>query len=179
MSSRDNYRQQGAPHVKNDIPIDWEGIKKKRREVQAHTCALINVLCVGRDQGKNQEDRVRLACMEQSCIIPKARVQQKDHKPPNSNGVPKARFLCNASNSINQIISDMLTDNLQALHKSDETHECNSTEDFLSKIERLNSQIRKGEIKSDRLMVGSLDVENLYGSIDAKTAGRIVRKKGI
>ena len=58
-------------------------------------------------------------------------------------------FLCNASTTQNHIISDILTDQLQSMQQSDETHECSSIEAFLSKIEKLNSQIRKGEIKSD------------------------------
>ena len=138
---------------------------------------MINVFSVERVQGEQQELRLRNACMEQSTLIPNARVQQKDHTPVNQNGIPKARFLCNAANTMNQIASDMLTDCLQGMHKSDQTHECNSTEDFISKIEALNTRIRKGEIDSTNLMVGSLDVENLYGSINAKTAGRIIRKR--
>ena len=132
ISSRENYRLQGAPHVKNDLPVDWDFIKTKRREIQAHTRALINVFSVGKDQGEQQELRLRNACMEQSTLIPKARVQQKDHKPVNQDGIPKARFLCNAANTMNQIASDILTDCLQGMHKSDQTHECNSTEDFIS-----------------------------------------------
>ena len=76
---------------------------------------------------------------------------------------------------MNQVISDNLTDNLQAMQMSDKTHECVSTEDFLSKIEDLNSKIREGSIDSTNMMVGSLDVESLYGSIDTKVAAKIVK----
>ena len=52
-----------------------------------------------------------------------------------------------------------------------------STEDFLNNIENLNSKIRKGEIDDQDLVIGSLDVENLYGSINTKKASEICRKK--
>ena len=60
---------------------------------------------------------------------------------------------------------------------ADQSRECVSTEDFLSKITEFNNKIKSGQINSDRLMIGSLDVESLYGSIDAKIAAKIVKKR--
>ena len=55
--------------------------------------------------------------------------------------------------------------------------ECTSREDYISRIEDLNKEIREGEIDSSKLMVGSLDVEALYPSIRVKEATEIIRKK--
>ena len=81
---------------------------KDQKVDKSNKWALINIYNIGKSHGDNQEERTRFACMEQSTVIPKARGQQKDHKPT-VNGVTKARFLCNATNSMNQIASNILT----------------------------------------------------------------------
>ena len=48
-----------------------------------------------------------------------------------------------------------------------------SSEDLLSRIELLNKKIREKKIGSSKMMVGSLDVEALYPSIDVRKAGEI------
>ena len=85
--------------------------------------------------------------------------------------------MCSAANTINQRISDTLTDVLQALFQSEPSHESKSTESFIHKIDMLNQKIKSGEIKAPRLMVGSLDVEALYPSTDVHQASKIVKDR--
>ena len=65
------------------------------------------------------------------------------------------------------------TDKSGRLTISTMDNSCN--EDCLSKLEEPNAKICQGQIKSDNMMVGSLDVTVKYPSIDTKHAGRIIR----
>ena len=78
---------------------------------------------------------------------------------------------------MSQRLSDTLTDTLQAIYKTGDTTEATSTEDCISKIEELNAKIRNGQVNSENMMVGSLDVTALYPSINTKHAGRICRDR--
>ena len=55
LSSRENYRKQGDPHTQNDIEVDWDFVRKKQREVQAHTRALTNVFNIGKDHNQGSQ----------------------------------------------------------------------------------------------------------------------------
>merc|ERR1711954_234440 len=124
------------------------------------------------------EWRVRRAVTEVTSIIPQMSCAAKDHKPLPETGVPETRPMCNASASMNQRISDMVSDILGYLFQADNNNvEVTSTEDFLSRIEDLNQQIREGKVNGDQLMVGSLDVEALYPSIDVNRAAEIVKER--
>ena len=83
------------------------------------------------------------------------------------------------SATYNQRINGHLCTVLNGVIETEETNEAISTEDKLSKIDRLNNDIRSGKIKPGKLSVGSLDVTSLYGNIDSKTAGIIIRDKVI
>ena len=37
ISSRENYRLQGEPNIRNETPVEGEFVKKKKRKVLAHT----------------------------------------------------------------------------------------------------------------------------------------------
>ena len=114
---------------------------------------------------------------EESTIIPQMDIFPKDHKNTHPDGTPKGRPVCKASNTMNQRVSDLCSDVLGAVYNSEEGHEVQSAEHLLSRIEELNAKIRKKEINSERMMVGSLDVEALYPSIDVRQAGEICRDR--
>ena len=44
-------------------------------------------------------------------------------------------------------------------------------------MEKFNTKIRKGLIDGENLIIGSLDVENLYGSVNTKVACNVIREK--
>ena len=145
VSSRENYRLQGAPHTKNDVKVTWREIETAKREIANHTKAITNIFRMGEDWGEKGEWRVRRAMNEQTTVVPQMHCTQKDHKELPESGVPKSRPICDASSTMNQRISNTITEVLQALTKADnETCEVVSTEDLLSCIEDLNKQIRDG-----------------------------------
>ena len=129
--------------------------------------------------GEKEETRIRATLQESSTVIPQVTSNPKDHKAIPDTGIPKARGVTGASRSINQRLSDLTNDNLTAMLKSDQSNEVNSTEMALFNIESLNKMIRDGEIDSHNMIIGSLDVSNLYGSINVKKATQLVRERAL
>ena len=148
-----------------------------RSENQNHTKAVCNIFQIVGSYSQSEETRVRNNHMEDITTVPQATLQQKDHKPLQPDGNPKTRFLCHASTTYNQRLSNLLNDCLKATIESDKTDELISTKDFLHNVESLNNRIKTGEIKPDELIIGSLDVENLHGSMDTNIAADIIRNR--
>merc|ERR1711954_165586 len=94
-------------------------------------------------------------------------------------GVPRSRGVTGASRTMNQRLADMTNDNMAYMLKSDANNEVGSTEQLLYKMDHLNKLIVNGSINSQNLVIGSLDVSNLYGSINVKRATQLVREKAL
>lgn len=113
--------------------------------------------------------------MEKHTKIPPLKLTQKDHKGQVGDVQPP-RPICSASRTINQRMSDVVQDLLQALFHSEKTQEIISTENFLSKVEAVNTDILEGRIDSGHMLVGHLDVKTQYPSMEKAKAGEIMRK---
>ena len=180
VSSMKNYLAQGEPHVAGDKVCSWKEVMKSQEEVAYHTKFISDIFNMGRDHGETAEGRLRKGLHEKVSYVPPLVMTQKDHKAMGEDGIPATRPICEATQTITQRLSDTLTDILQSVYSCDqETTEAISTEDFLSKIEKFNSQIRNGEVEAEKLTIGSLDVSALYPSINTKHASRIVRDRVI
>merc|ERR1711954_265873 len=94
-------------------------------------------------------------------------------------GVPRSRGVTGASRTMNQRLADMTNDNLAYMLKSDPNNEVGSTEQLLYNVDNLNKMIGNGSIDSQNLVTGSLDVSNLYGSINVKKATQLVRERAL
>ena len=86
--------------------------------MEAHTRALANVFQMGQELGEKEEARVRRSMNMKATIIPQLILTQKDHKKF-SGKVPQTRPICSAGQTINQRVSDLVTDSLQALFKAE------------------------------------------------------------
>ena len=144
--------------------MSWKEVEEIKKLAKKHNTAISNVFRVGENWGEDEERRVRTKINEQVTVIPQVSCQPKDHKDLPESGVPKCRGVNGASRTINQRLSDITSDNLMAMLKADETDELQSTEEMLNHVEQINNKIRSGEINSDKLIVGSLDITPLYGS---------------
>ena len=162
-----------------DKEISWDDVTVIQNEVICHSKALCNVFKISNQWGEKEEARTCRAMAEKSTVIPQMVITQKDHKPIQDDGLPKTRAMCGASQSINQRVSDLLTDVLQALFSSELSNESLSTESYIHKIYKLNKDIREGRIVAPDLMVGSLDVEALYPSTDIYKAAEILKNRVI
>ena len=101
-------------------------------------------------------------------------------------GLPKCRPVCAASRSINQEMSEWVSQILDAASEGDtESAESCSTEDMLNQLDELNRGIVKTNtrINKNKLFVGSLDASALYPSLDtvkcAKLCGEYVRESNL
>ena len=181
VSSRENYTLSGRPHTTNDRPVSWKEVGEAKKVIQGHNKALGNVFRMGENWGQKGEQRVRSTMNENVTVIPKMSNLVKDHKAPISmedQMVPATRPVCNASVTMNQRVSNTLTETLGALFKAEnETCEAVSTEDMIHQVDVLNSKIRSQKLNPKDLMVGSLDVTALYPSIDTDQAADICRDK--
>ena len=95
----------------------------------------------------------------------------KDHKKLGERGLPKTRPVCAASDSLNQELSEWVSEILEAVNDSEEQNdEAVSTEDMISEIDALNKKWeREGEkITSKNTFIGSLDAAALYPSLDTR-----------
>ena len=180
ISTRDNYLEQGAQHIgKRDQKLNWKQVNQLRETISKHSKALANIFKVGENHGKNEETRIRTTMNEKVTTIPKVSAQPKDHKQIPASGVPKTRGVTGASRSLNQRISDMTNDNLTYMLKSDQSKEIGSTEKLLNVVEQVNLDIDAGKIDSTDMIIGSLDVNALYASINMKQAVQLTREAAL
>ena len=79
-------------------------------------------------------------------------VQQKTHKPIDpETGLPKTRALCLASATFNQRLNGHLVTILGGCIQTEPNSEAISTEDKISKIDKLNKEISQGKINPKKL----------------------------
>ena len=116
---------------------------------------------------------------ENSTTISQVTSNPKDHKALPDSWIPKARGVTGASRTVNQTLADLTHENLIAMLQSDGTNEVLSTKQDLYKIEGLNQRITKGETDSSQIVIGSLYVTNLHGSVSVKKATEHVRQRAL
>ena len=61
VSSRENYRLQGAPHTSKDEKVTWKEIERAKAEITYHTKAVTNIFRIGEDWFEKGEWKVRRA----------------------------------------------------------------------------------------------------------------------
>ena len=177
VSARDAYRKMGIEHTRNDKKISWQEFLELKERALDHTKALSNVFNIGKEHGNGNETRCRMAMAEDKTVIADLIFTQKDHKPLKEDGMPHTRPICLASTTFDQRISEHLCRVINAHFQATDKEETEaiSTVDMISAVEKLNDQIRAGEVDDQRIMICSLDVSALYPSIDTKLASKIVR----
>ena len=121
--------------------------------------------------------RLRKALHEEITVIPDLTLMQKDHKKMDESVIPKTRPVCEARCTYNQRANGHLAAILGAVIEADPSTEAISTEDAISRLDSINKKIQSNEISPRNQVVGSLDVESLYPSIDTKSAGIICRDR--
>ena len=115
-----------------------------------HVFALNHIFKTGQDNPSGVE-RLHRNLNEDRTVVPDLILTHKNQKPldPETN-LPKTRPVCLSRVNFNQRANDYLCQVLGVPIKADPTIESNSTEDALSKVNKLNSKIEKGEIKQRR-----------------------------
>ena len=111
-----------------------------------------------------------------ACDAPVMRCTAKTHKPLGPNGVPKSRPIVGASKGLTTALGELVSDLLEPLAKgAEDQKEAQSTEELMRAIE--DAIIKMKDKKINQCVVGSMDVEALYPSLDQKASARIVREE--
>ena len=144
--------------------------------IRSHSRSLGKIWNIGENEGDKNVGRCQGNLSSYACDPPTLRVVAKTHKPPDMEGCPKSRPIVGASRGLTTPIGETLSDIIEPVSLARENiWESQSTEEVLRKIKEANLELKKEEAKE--IMVGSLDVEALYPSIDQKEGPRIVAQE--
>ena len=111
-----------------------------------------------------------------SDLLDPMRAVAKTHKATDSKGNPKSRPIVGAARGLTTPLGEQLSDLLDPVARTrDRIWEAQSTEEVLRKIGEANQKLEEEGAKE--IMIGSLDVEALYPSIDQKIGLEIVTRE--
>ena len=152
--------------------ISMEDHDRAEREINAEGLALLRMLGLNDDTAG---ERLRKAIVAEGVRIPPLYGMRKDHKevrPGDEELGPRVRPVCGAEDCVTKRVSYILCMLLSHLIPENGTH-CWSTDDLLSEFERVNSN----QVVDKEWIVGSLDVDSLYPSLDIDRCARVVSEK--
>ena len=139
--SRRSYEEAGTKHVKNDVIVGWEELKRAQSELNGHVAMLCKVFKIG--QSWNHEDRIREKMLGEGLTVCPVSLLYKDHKGwDNKSGtVPPTRHVAGGHLGMNLHMSEIISDILEPLVETIKGGvEVISTEDLLARIEELNQR---------------------------------------
>ena len=155
----DNYKTLGETHVTNDEVVTAKKVKQFEKEVNAHTEMWIRVLNAGKKTGNY--DRIRTSMKSNNNPPAPLSILRKDHKQcEDAFTGPPGRPVCGGDVSYNKRLSHLMSRILTDVYVGERTV-CASTEELLAEVDILNE---RGI--TNRHIVGSMDVEALYPSLD-------------
>ena len=100
----------------------------------------------------------------------------KTHKATDKEGIPKSRPIVGAARGLTTPLGEQLSDIIEPVSRArNVVWEAQSTEEVLRKIQEANIVLEREKVKD--LMLGSLDVEALYPSIDQREGPRLVSEE--
>ena len=109
---------------------------------------------------------------------PVMRCMAKTYKPLGPGGIPKSRPIVGASKGLTTALGELISDILEPLAKAEpDPRETQSTEELMRSIKEANLRMEEKEVKE--CVVGSMDVETLYPSLDQKISATIVKEEYI
>ena len=155
LDTPENYIRSMTPQLEGTVTASIEEYEASEKLLNAHMRSLsrifnFNVRVANNFQAKNNE-------------MPPLYDMRKDHKHvpigEESNGPPQ-RSVCGGIISSNYRISHFISSIIQPII-SEAEEPCTSTEDLLSRIDKLNESE-----DLDNCIIGSMDVSALYPSID-------------
>ena len=157
--SIDNYKRLGETHVMQDEIVTEETKSGFETEINAHAGMMTRIFNVG--TRTMNHDRVRSSMKSRNNPPAPLCVLRKDHKRHVDEIVgPPGRPVCGGDISYNKRLSHLMSILLSDVYTGEKTV-CASTEELLAEVERLN-----GDGLDDDDVIGSMDVEALYPSLD-------------
>ena len=155
VDTPENYIESMKPHLEGTIESTEEEYVKAEKLLNAHMQSWSRIM--------NFEKRVAQNFLTENNEIPPLYGLRKDHKEipegEEEKGPPQ-RPVCGAVVASNYRLSHFVSTILQPIIQQ-EKYPCNSTEDMLGRVRRVNEEI---DLKN--CVIGSMDVKALYPSID-------------
>ena len=170
-----NYKIATEKHLQEGAKeITLEEYEISEKELNCHTKAILRMMGLREDA---KGDRLRRTCTAEGVNFAQLYSLRKDHKPipegQESSG-PKTRPVCGCEDCGTKRVSYILCQILKPLVRESATH-CDSTQGLLQDINELNDD--EDLHLSDKHVVGSLDIEALYPSLDIEKCASVVGEK--
>ena len=155
VDTPENYVDSMQPHLEGTIPSTEDEYVKTEKLINAHMTTWCRVM--------KFDKRVARNFINENNDIPPLYGLRKDHKEipagEEKKGPPQ-RPVCGAVVASNYCLSHFISTVLQPVIQQAK-HPCNSTEDMLSRVRKVNQTV---DLKN--CIIGSMDVKALYPSID-------------
>ena len=175
VDTPDNYRAACEVHLNDEEKtprIDVEVNDKGEKQMNCEALALLRMM--GNEEG-DKGKRLRNAVVAHGVKVPPFYGTRKDHKElpeGEEERGPKVRPVCGAEDCKTKRVSFLLCKLCSPLIKGNPTH-CDSTAKMLESIEAVN---REGLV-NENVVVGSLDVDALYPSLNIDRCAEVVRRR--
>ena len=154
--------------------ISLEEYQVSEDELNCHAKALLRMM--GLEDNTNGE-RLRQTCTADGVNFAQLYSLRKDHKPiPEGQEMigPKSRPVCGCEDCATKRVSYLLCQILKPLVSDSATH-CDSTQKLLSGIKEINDD---DDLQlNDNHVIGSLDIEALYPSLDIEKCASVVKER--
>ena len=140
--TREQYINSGLAHTKGDIELDQSQVKHIQTTVNDHTWWLSKITNIGSNWGHEKRMSKNLCDKgEQTCSM---NLLIKDHKKnwsPGSSDPPPSRPVISGNAGLNCHLSEIISLLIEPVAMESKGFEIDSTNEMLSKIDSLNSQV--------------------------------------
>ena len=136
------YEQMGAQHTKDDKEVSLQEVKEIQRKIMGHCSLWTRFSSMGTAWG--HEDRVKEVLVTNTCNVAPMYLLTKDHEVVKPGQLPASRPVVSSREGMSYPFSNIISDVIEPLASNiPENSDVVSTEDLLSKIDRLNEQLHK------------------------------------
>ena len=175
VDSIPNYKISTEKHLQDGVKeITLEEYETSEEQLNCHAKALLRMMGLKDD---NNGERLRQTCTADGVNFAQLYSLRKDHKPMQEGEEaigPKSRPVCGCEDCATKRVSYLLCQVLKPLVSESATH-CDSTQKLLEGINEINNdedlQLNESHV------IGSLDIEALYPSLDIDKCASIVNEK--
>merc|ERR1711867_161661 len=170
------YEKLVKTHTDKDREVTWKELEEAQKAIRSHARSLGKICGLGLNEGERNIDRCNQNLSSWACDPPILRAVAKTHKATDPEGTPKSRPIVEAARGLTTPLGEQLSDLLEPVAKCrSKIWEAQSTEEVLRKIGEANLTVETQAVK--QIIVGSLNVEALYPSIDQKEGPRLVSEE--
>ena len=196
LDLKENYLDAMLKHVEKDIEVKIEDILAAEDVLNTSSTAFVKMFNLG-EPGENQ-DKIAECLKAKETGAPVAKGQRKDHKVGWDPIIgPKTRRVINGKKGANAGYANVLTRLLRPIRTEaigEIRTEVASTEELCRSIQDTNERLglesatplntqnrypkrlnHRDNMQGSTLVVGSMDIESLYGSCKAKGIGQSIR----